>query len=142
MSATCSPSPTGTDGRPAALYIEAEVARCVYSSGTAKPAPVVRAPKPTKPAAVSAGFFSTLFSSFATPTPSPGPQRTSAAAALPLPLPEREPDPLEIRKSSVVLAIYSAAVDVRLDAKMSAELHRSTKKNPPTSVRLDLIYVR
>ena len=47
-----------------ALYIEAEVARCVYTSGTSKPPPtfVQQAAKALKPAGVSSGFFSSLFS--------------------------------------------------------------------------------
>ena len=49
---------------------------------------------------------------------------------------------LEAPLSSVVLTIFAANVDVRLDKKMTAELLRSTKKNPPSRLRYELIYVR
>ncbi|KAH8112414.1 hypothetical protein DFH11DRAFT_1607467 [Phellopilus nigrolimitatus] len=121
------------------LDIEAEVARCVYLSGTSKPQLLSQAMRALKPAAaaVSSGFFTSLLSSFTTPAPSPTPQR----AATPLPPPvEKESDPLELNKSGVVLHIFSSEVDVRLDKKMISELQRSTKKNPPNHLRLDLIY--
>lgn len=123
-----------------ALYIEAEVARCVYTSGTSKPVSTLAqaATKALKPSAVSSGFFSSLFSSFASPSPTP--QRS--VTPLPPPVPAKEIDPLTINKSSVVLHVFSAEVTVRLDKKMISELQRSTKKNPPGSLRLDLIYVR
>ncbi|KAL5520611.1 hypothetical protein ACEPAF_2612 [Sanghuangporus sanghuang] len=104
------------------LYIEAEVARCVYSSGTAKPqliAQAIRALKPDAPA---------------------HPTNTQRAETPRPPASEKEKDPLELRKSSVVLHIFSAEVDVRLDKKMVTELQRSTKKNPPSRLRVDLIY--
>lgn len=50
-------------------------------------------------------------------------------------------DPLTVTKTSVTLAIYSADVDVRLDKKIAVELHRSTKKNPPSRLKYELIYV-
>jgi hypothetical protein len=40
------------------------------------------------------------------------------------------------------LSIFSATVQVNLDKKMSAELVRSTKKNPPSKMKFELIYVR
>jgi len=49
---------------------------------------------------------------------------------------------LEVGQSSVVLTIFTAEVDVKLSEKMSAELHRSTKKNPPRALKYELIYVR
>ena len=48
---------------------------------------------------------------------------------------------LETNSSNVVLTIFAANVDVRLDKKMTAELLRSTKKNPPSRLRYELIYV-
>ena len=93
----------------------------------------VRALKPAA-AAVSSGFFSSLFSSFSNPaTP-------QASTPQPPPIPENK-DPFELRKSTVVLQIFSVEADVRLDKKMVTELQRSTKKNPPNHLRLDLIYV-
>ncbi|KAL5498075.1 hypothetical protein ACEPAH_3006 [Sanghuangporus vaninii] len=104
------------------LYIEAEVARCVYSSGTAKPQLIAQAARALKPAA-------------------PAHPTNTQRAETPRPLTsEKEKDPLELRKSSVILHIFSAEVDVRLDKKMVAELQRSTKKNPPSRLRVDLIY--
>ena len=121
-----------------ALHIEALVARCVYDAGSSKPQLLSQAMKALKPAtaAVSSGFFSSLFSSFASPSQPSTPQPMSK------PLPEeKRKDPMEFVKSSVVLHVFSAEVDVRLDKKMIAELQRSTKKNPPTRLRYDLIYV-
>ena len=121
-----------------ALHIEALVARCVYDAGSSKPQILSQAMKALKPAtaAVSSGFFSSLFSSFASPSQPSTPQPMSK------PLPEeKRKDPMEFVKSSVVLHVFSAEVDVRLDKKMIAELQRSTKKNPPTRLRYDLIYV-
>ena len=129
-----------TDYDCVALYIEAEVARCVYASGTSKPPLITQAARALRPAAaVSSGFFSSLLSSFTGSAPSQTPQRS--ATPLPPPTPEKEKDMLELHKSSVVLHIFSADVDVRLDKKMVTELQRSTKKNPPSHLRLDLIYV-
>jgi hypothetical protein len=48
---------------------------------------------------------------------------------------------LEANSSNVVLTIFAANVDVRLDKKMTAELLRSTKKKPPSRLRYELIYV-
>jgi hypothetical protein len=60
----------------------------------------------------------------------------------PLPQPViKESEYLEIDKSGVVLAIFTAEVDVKLNQKISAELHRSTKKNPPLALKCDLVYV-
>ena len=44
--------------------------------------------------------------------------------------------------SHVTLSIFRGEVDVTLTQKLIAELHRSTKKNPPTKMVLELIYVR
>ena len=51
-------------------------------------------------------------------------------------------DPKTIVESNVVLSIFAADISVRLDKKMVAELNRSTKKNPPTRMKYELIYVR
>ena len=39
------------------------------------------------------------------------------------------------------MSIFTADVLVKLDGKMIAELNRSTKKNPPTRMKYELIYV-
>ena len=48
---------------------------------------------------------------------------------------------LEVGQSSVTLTIFTAEVDVNLTQKLSAELHRSTKKNPPPAIKYEFIYV-
>lgn len=49
---------------------------------------------------------------------------------------------LQINETSVVLAVFSADVDVTLDERMKRELLRATKKNAPQKMRYELIYVR
>ncbi|KAJ7874669.1 hypothetical protein B0H14DRAFT_2717085 [Mycena olivaceomarginata] len=110
------------------LRIQADTMRWVYSSGTEKPKPL--ALKPEK--APTSTFFS-LKSWLGTNTP----QRITTP--LP-PEPEEVVDPLTVNETSVSLSIFSAEVDVRLDKKVAAELHRSTKKNPPNKVKYELIY--
>jgi len=56
-------------------------------------------------------------------------------------VPEESTNLLEAHSSNIVLTIFTANVDVRLDKKMSEELLRSTKKNPPSRLRYELIYV-
>lgn len=41
----------------------------------------------------------------------------------------------------MTLSVFSAEVDVKLNMKMASELHRSTKKNPPSKLKYELIYV-
>ena len=53
-----------------------------------------------------------------------------------------EAEYLEVNQSSVVLTIFTAEVDVKLSQKISGELLRSTKKNPPRALKYELIYVR
>lgn len=48
---------------------------------------------------------------------------------------------LKVAQFSVVLTIFTAEVDVNIDQKLSAELHRSMRKNPPRTVKYELIYV-
>lgn len=103
----------------------------VYTVGTEKPQPIVVEPTKQK----TGGFFSSLFSGLAganTPQRTPTPLVTPAVT---------EADLLLINESNVVLTIFTAEVDVQLTKKMSAELHRSTKKNPPAKVKYQLIYV-
>ncbi|KDQ54066.1 hypothetical protein JAAARDRAFT_409896 [Jaapia argillacea MUCL 33604] len=122
------------------LHIRAEVMRWVYSVGTTKPPPLP--PKPVKApltsTAASGGFFSSLFSSLTA-------NRAASTTSAPPPPPVEvvkvpEINLEEISESNVVLAIWSAEVDVKIDKKMAGELYRSTKKNVPPRVRVDLIY--
>lgn len=119
----------------AALHIKAEVMRWVYSSGTTKkPKPLLAPAKQTK----SAGGFWGGLSAFLNNSGANTPQR------VPTPLPA-EPvvavDPFSVTETQVTLSIFSADVNVLLNAKMNAELHRSTKKNPPSKLKYELIYV-
>lgn len=103
--------------------------RWVYSVGSEKPLPVTSKPAKSQ----GGGFFSSLFG-----LGSSTPQR----AVTPQPVtPAPDVDLTEINESSVRLSIFAANVDVRLDKKMTAELLRSTKKNPPSKVKFELIYV-
>jgi Protein of unknown function (DUF3684) len=104
----------------------------VYFSGSEKPQRVSVSKSAQLKGAKS--FFSSLFTSFsATP-----PQRSIAM------LPETQDvaiNPLCIDETSVSLSIFSADVAVRLEGKLSDELRRSTKKNPPNKLKYELIYV-
>ena len=53
-----------------------------------------------------------------------------------------EAEYLKVNQSSVVLTIFTAEVDVKLSQKVSGELLRSTRKNPPRALKYELIYVR
>lgn len=92
------------------------------------------ASKPTA-AAGSGGFFSSLFASLSgTSTP----QRPVTPLQ---PVSTNDADSTEIIESSVTLSVFTAEVLVKIDQKLRGELNRATKKNPPTSMRLELIYV-
>ena len=110
------------------MYIQAEVMKWIYTSGTN------RKTEPTSRQSQTAGFFSSLYSSLA---------RGNNGRTLPSPAPEAEKttDPFDITQTGVSLSIFSATVQVNLDKKMTAELVRSTKKNPPSKMKFELIYV-
>lgn len=114
-----------------ALSIQAQVMKWVYTSGTEKR----RVTLPTKTTKGSGGFFSSLFGSLAG---SSIPQRTTTPA---LPSTPKVIDPLVVNKTSVSLTVFSASVRVQLEKKLAIEINRSTKKNPPTQMKLELIYV-
>jgi hypothetical protein len=106
----------------------------VYRSGSEKS----RTTASAKPAKIigQGSFFSSLFSSLSGGTT---PQRTNVA----LPSdPATVSDPREINQTSVSLTIFSADIGVKLEKKVATELYRSTKKNPPTNMKIELIYVR
>jgi len=117
------------------LHIRAEILRWVYTVGS---------DKPTADKALNQGnpssFFSSIFSGRSnspfsrrarTPVP-PEPTQTIA---------RKNEQLLNSISSTIAVAVYSAHAAVKLDAKLAIELHRSTKKNAPTQVRVDLIYV-
>lgn len=101
----------------------------VYSVGTEK-RPLLEVLEPRKPIG---GFFSSLVSVF-TSQSTPRPE----TPALP---PQHPKDPTEVHEMNVTLTVFTAEVDVKVDKKLSAELLRSTKKNPPARLKYDLIYV-
>ncbi|KAJ7129825.1 hypothetical protein C8R43DRAFT_1026002 [Mycena crocata] len=107
------------------LRIQADTMRWVYSSGTEKPQPVIVTPAKVSTPSIFSWFVSATPQRVATPLP---------------PAPEEVIDPLTVNETSVSLSIFSAEVDVRLDKKVSSELYRSTKKNPPNKVKYELIY--
>jgi hypothetical protein len=119
-----------------ALHIKAEVMRWVYTAGTKKKNLAAPAIKPSK-SSHGSGFLST-FSSFFSTSGASTPQRILT----PLPAePVIEIDPLTVIETQVTLSVFSVDIDVRLSTKMSTELHRSTKKNPPSKMKYELIYV-
>src|ERR1700678_4078074 len=106
----------------------------VYTSGTEKR----RVTLPTKTTKQpSGGFFSSLFGSLAG---SSTPQRATTPALPSTSTPEVT-DPLVVNETSVSLTVFSASIRVQLEKKLAIEIHRSTKKNPPTQMKLELIYV-
>lgn len=82
-------------------------------------------------------FFSSLYSTFAKGGNNAARVPTSVVAEV-----ESPTDPYEITQTGVSLSIFSATVQIHLDKKMTAELVRSTKKNPPSKMKFELIYVR
>jgi hypothetical protein len=116
-----------------ALHIEAEVVRWVYTVGSEKPsAPETDTLKMVK--RLASGFFSPLSNMFEASSVPHGTQTPVVA-------PKEAIDLLKADSSSVVLNIFAANVDVRLNKKMTAELLRSTLKKPPSRLRYELIYV-
>lgn len=109
--------------------------RCVYTTGTQKP----QKPPPANSKlskATHGGFLSTFSSFFSTGGSTP--QRV----VTPLPTePVVEIDQLKVTETRVTLSVFSAEVNVKLNTKMASELHRSTKKNPPSKLKYELIYV-
>jgi hypothetical protein len=116
----------------AAVTISADVLNAVFALASEKPLPKPAAPAAPKPAA---GLLSGLWSAFAT------------RASTPLPQPEPEPeapkmDPAARTERTVVLTLFAADLDVKVERALAAELVRATKKNPPARVKYELIYVR
>lgn len=117
------------------MNITVETLRLIYNIGSEKKQSLKVSSVPSKPSANS-GFFSSLFASFTGSGQSPTP-------TIPQPLPEpiKEIDSMAGVTSHVTLTVFSGEVNVSLTQKMITELHRSTKKNPPSRLKLDLIYV-
>ena len=115
-----------------ALHIKAEGMRWVYAEGTEKKKHLLAVKWPGKPS--HGGILSTFFGTSGASTP----QRV--VTSLPAE-PVVEIDPLTVTETQATLSIYSADVNVRLSPKMSTELRRSTKKNPPNKLKFEFIYV-
>ena len=103
----------------------------VYSTGTEKPerVPMIEQIEP------EAEFSPPLPGSYWSST-----SRRTASQIPPQPV-TNEAKHLEVGSSSVVLTVYTAEIDVELSQRISAGLHRSTKKNPPRALTYELIYV-
>jgi hypothetical protein len=106
--------------------------RWVYAEGTKKKKFPLAVKWPRKPS--HGGFLSTFFGTSGASTPQ--------LVVTPLPAePVVEIDLLTVTETQVTLSIFSADVNVKLSKKMSTELHRSTKKNPPKHLKFEFIYV-
>ncbi|THH29159.1 hypothetical protein EUX98_g5023 [Antrodiella citrinella] len=122
------------------LSIKAEVMYCVYVAGSSKPRRQVVKPPPKAEAAVTSGFFSSLFSSL-TSAPRPSNPAPSANATVTKEIEQaREAAEqiklLEVTETSVLLSVFAVDINVKLDEKMRQELQRATKKNPPSKMRI------
>ncbi|KAH9061937.1 hypothetical protein EDB87DRAFT_1674160 [Lactarius vividus] len=111
------------------LRIEAEVTRSVYNVGSEKRL-AYRTDALKVVSRKAGGFFSSLFSA-----------GSSSLRRSPTPAPAASENILGTPSSRVVLTIFVANVDVRLDKKMTAELLRATKKNPPSRLRYEMTYM-
>jgi len=111
------------------LHIEAEVVRWVYNVGSEKPSTPSRTDTLKTATHQTSGFFS------------PQSDRVKASST-PVPMVPKAPINLfEATSSNIVLTIFAANVEVRLDEKMTGELLRSTLKKPPSRLRYELIYM-
>jgi hypothetical protein len=119
-----------------ALHIKAEVIELVYKVGSEKPSAKSNTDILKSSSHEANGLFSPFSDGFEA---SPTPQGTPTTHA---PVMENETiHLLEANSLNVVLTIFTANVAVRLDKKMTGELLRATKKNPPNRLRYELIYV-
>lgn len=110
-----------------AMTIDATVMNWVYTSDSRKH-PLRDVVKTT-----ATGLFSSLSGFLGVSTPQT--QTSSPPASAP------QVDLTEISTTSIILSVFSAEITVKLNSKLSSEIHRSTKKNPPSSMRYELIYV-
>ncbi|KAF7792228.1 hypothetical protein EIP86_003262 [Pleurotus ostreatoroseus] len=126
------------------LSIKAEIMQWVYVSGSATKRRMLPKVVQETRKAVTSGFFSSLFSSFAANTPqrpsTPIPDPKAVEAATEEEEAKEQQKLLQINETSVVLAVFAADVDVNLDDRMKRELLRATKKNAPHKMRYELIY--
>jgi Protein of unknown function (DUF3684) len=107
------------------------VVRWVYNVGSEKPSATSRTDTLETETYQTNGFFSPQSDGFEARTPE----------LIPSVVPKESTNLLEAHLSNIALTIFTANVDVRLDKKMTEELLHSTKKNPPSRLRYELIYV-
>jgi hypothetical protein len=107
------------------------VVRWVYDVGSEKPSATSRTDTLETATHQTNGFFSPQSDGFEAWMPEVTPSM----------VPMESTNLLEAHSSNIVLTIFTANVDVRLEKKMTEELLRSTKKNPPSQLRYELIYV-
>jgi hypothetical protein len=118
-----------------ALHIKAEVIELVYKVGSEKPSVTSKTDILQSSSHEASGCFSLLSDGFeASPTPQGTPTQAPVVHQESIHL-------LEANSLNIVLTIFAANVAVRLDKKMAGELLRATKKNPPSRLRYQLIYV-
>jgi hypothetical protein len=118
-----------------ALRVKAEVVELVYRVGSEKPSVKSKTDILKSSSHKASGFFSPLPDGFEASV-------TPPATLTQAPVVHKESiHLLEANSSNIVLTIFAANVDVRLDEKMAGELLRATKKNPPSRLRYELIYV-
>jgi hypothetical protein len=103
----------------------------VYNVGSEKPSATSRTDTLETATHQTNGFFSPQSDGLETLTPEVTPPM----------VPKESTNLLEAHSSNIALTIFTANVDVRVDKKMTEELLRSTKKNPPSRLRCELIYV-
>ena len=102
------------------------MARWVYNIGSEKTSTASRTDTLKTVTHQTSGFFSPQSDRFETSAPM---------------LSEEPINLFEAISSNIVLTVFTANVEVRLDEKMTGELLRSTLKKPPSRLRYELIYV-
>jgi hypothetical protein len=115
-----------------ALNIKAEVVESVYEVGSLKPSVMSRSDTSKSLSHKAGGFFYDGFEA----SSSLGRTSTQAPVVYKKPI-----HLLGANSSNIGLTIFAANVDVRVDGKMAGELLRATKKNPPSRLRYELIFV-
>jgi hypothetical protein len=105
------------------------VVRWVYDVGSEKPSTTSRIDTLNTAIHQTSGFFP------------PQSDRFEASSELAPMVPKEPINRLEATSSNIVLTIFAANVEVRLDKKMTEELIRSTLKNPPSRLRYELLFV-
>ena len=107
----------------------------VYKVGSEKPSVTSKIDILRPSSHEASDFFSPLSDGFeASPTSQETPTQSPVVH-------EESIHLLEANSLNIVLTIFAANVAVRLDKKMAVELLRATKKNPPSRLRYEIIYV-